>query len=296
MTSLATGIDNPAFEIEEPGEIYQRLLMAARHVASVVVKTPRESLESSALYIHHACQELVSTVDEDAGDAFADDGAVFECLRRVLSLWPDIAARRVEGEQVFSGDPGLWKRAMTEWPMGGYAKMAADFMIEHKLLGGKVVELGAGVGSCSALVASHVSDAFIRTDLQPFLLKRQKIAGTVERYDFNEPGPWSDRDTIFSVNAVHCAKDKTATAGHLLKMLRPGGVLVLGEGNPHTKDDQPWALNPFFGLFRGWWDVGGFVSRNDWFASLRDAGFTEFGYASRRAGQHDLGGVLWAVK
>ena len=57
---------------------------------------------------------------------------IFECMRRLVAVWPDIAARRIEGEQVFSGDPGLWKRAMTEWPMGGFARMAADFMIEQR--------------------------------------------------------------------------------------------------------------------------------------------------------------------
>ena len=107
-------------------------------------------------------------------------------------------------------------------------------------------------------------------DLQPFLLKRQRIAGTVERYDFNEPGTWRDLDTIFAVNALHCAKDKLATLRHLREMLRPGGALVLGEGRPYTDArGTPWALNTFFGLFRGWWDIGGFVSRDDWLAALR---------------------------
>jgi hypothetical protein len=224
-------------------------------------------------------------------------GAIFECLTRLLAVWPDIAARRIEGEQVFSGDPGLWKRAMTEWPMGGFARMAADFMIEHELLGGNVVELGAGVGSCSAMVAGHVTDKFIRTDLQPFLLKRQRIAGSVERYDFNEPGRWRDLDTIFSVNALHCARDKIATLRHLFEMLREGGVVVLSEGRPHTDDRRtPWALNPFFGLFRGWWDIGGFVPRERWLEAFKLVGFSSAGYAVRRAGDHDLGGVIWAAK
>ena len=247
--------------------------------------------------MRRASQELLDATPVGDRDWLAAEGAVFECLRRVVAVWPDIAGRRLEGEQVFSGDPGLWKRTMTEWPMGGFARLTADFMIEHRLLGGKVLELGAGVGSCSALVAGHVTDRFIRTDLQPFLLKRQRIAGTVERYDFNEPGKWRDLDTIFAVNALHCAKDKLATLRHLREMLRQGGTLVLGEGQPHTDaDGTPWALNTFFGLFRGWWDVGGFVSRDRWLAVLRQAGFASLGFAVRRAGVHDLGGVIWAVR
>jgi hypothetical protein len=122
------------------------------------------------------------------------------------------------------------------------------------------------------------------------------MAGTVERYDFNEPGNWRDRDTIFAVNALHCARDKVATLGYLREMLREGGALVLGEGRPYTDAGRtPWALNAFFGLFRGWWDIGGFVSRESWLAALREAGFTKIGFAVRRAGAHDLGGVIWAA-
>ena len=51
--------------------------------------------------------------------------------------------------------------------------------------------------------------------------------------------------------------------------------MVLGEGRPHTDDRwTPWALNPFFGLFRGWWDIGGFVPRESWLAAFKQAGFS----------------------
>ncbi len=297
MKTPAADVDRPAYSVEEPPEPYLALLGAARQVAAHIVETSTDGLTGAASYMRRASQELLDAVPAGDRDWLAAEGAIFECLRRVVAVWPDIAARKLEGEQVFSGDPGLWKRAMTEWPMGGFARITADLMIERRLLGGKVLELGAGVGSCSALVAGHVTDRFIRTDLQPFLLKRQRIAGTVERYDFNEPGKWRDLDTIFAVNALHCARDKLATLCHLRDMLRQGGALVLGEGQPHTDaDGTPWALNTFFGLFRGWWDVGGFVSRDHWLAALREAGFAGIGFAVRRAGVHDLGGVIWAVK
>jgi SAM-dependent methyltransferase len=287
---------HPAFTVDEPADDYLRLLSAARQVAAHIVRTPADRLTGAAAYIRRASQELVNAVPNPDQDMLGQEGAVFECLRRVGTAWAHLAVGKIEGEQVFSGDPGLWKRAMTQWPMGGFASMAADFMIEHDLLGDSVLELGAGVGSCSALVAGHVTERYVRSDLQPFLLKRQKIAGTVEPYDFNEPGPWRDVDTVFAVNALHCAKDKVATLGHLHAILRPGGVLVLGEGSPHTDDHTPWALNTFFGLFRGWWDVGGFVPRIGWFAALRQAGFPHLGFAARLAGKHDLGGTIWAVK
>jgi long-chain acyl-CoA synthetase len=286
VKSLPIAGDRPAYVIAEASEKYLSLLGAARDVASQIARAPRGTLTGAADYIHRASQELAAIPPPDAPPLPPGD-AIFQCLKRLLAVWPDIAAHRIEGEQVFSGDPGLWKRVMTEWPMGDFARMTADFMIE----------LGAGVGSCSALVAGHVTDQFVRTDLQPFLLRRQKIAGTVERYDFNENGRWRNLDTIFSVNALHCAKDKVATLRHLFEMLCAGGVVVLGEGRPHTDDrGTPWALNPFFGLFRGWWDIGGFVPREGWLAAFRQAGFSGAGYAVRRAGDHDLGGAIWAVK
>jgi hypothetical protein len=297
MKPLPFDADRPAFVVEEPAEQYLEVLGAARQVAAHIVKTPGDGLAGAASYMHRASQELVDALPADDRDLPAAHGAIFQCLRRVIAAWPDLAAGKIEGEHVFSGDPGLWKGAMTERPMGGFARMTADFLIDNDLLGGKVLELGAGVGSCSALVAGHVSDEFIRSDLQPFLLKRQRIAGTVQRYDFNEPGLWRDLDAIFAVNALHCAKDKPATLRHLREMLRDGGALVLGEGRPHTDArGTPWALNAFFGLFRGWWDVGGFVSREAWLAAVRQAGFAEIGFAVRQAGVHDLGGVVWAVK
>jgi SAM-dependent methyltransferase len=297
VKTLPADVDRPAYTVEEPPATYLELLGAARQVAAQIVKTSPDGLSGAASYMCRASQELVDTVPAGDRHWLAAEGAIFECLRRVVAVWPDIAARKLEGEQVFSGDPGLWKRAMTEWPMGGFARMTADFMIENGLLGGQVLELGAGVGSCSALVAGHVTGQFIRTDVQPFLLKRQRIAGTVERYDFNGSGKWRDLDTIFAVNALHCARDKLATLRHLRAMLRQGGALVLGEGQPFTDGrGTPWALNTFFGLFRGWWDIGGFVARDGWLAALREAGFAGIGFAVRRAGVHDLGGVVWAVK
>lgn len=282
----------PAFVLNEGEERYRSLLAAARETAAVIVATPAEPLTGAAAYIHRVSRELVEAV-EPSFHAEAGEGAAFECLRRLVEVWPQLVSGRIQGEQAISADPALWKHAMTEWPMGDFARMAADYMIAHRLLGGAVLELGAGVGSCGALVADHVGDGYIRSDLQPFLLRRQKIRGAVAQYDFNQPGQWRDLDTIFAVNALHCAKDKVATLNHLRDMLRTGGVLVLAEGRPYSGENRvPWALNGFFGLFRGWWDVSGFVDRDEWFTAMNAAGFRNIGWAVRSAGSYDLGGLI----
>ena len=296
MDEIAIALRAPAF-VDEPGGLYLGLIRAAREAAARIAATPGDGLSGSAAYIHRASAELLKTVPSETPAGDVSHLAAVECLRRLVDAWPRLAEGAIQGEQILAGEPTLWKRAMTEWPMGGYASMAADLLIQNDLLGGNVLELGAGVGSCSALVAAHVGDGFIRSDLQPFLLRRQPMPGSVARFDFNAPGPWSNLDTIFAVNAVHCAREKGATLGYLRDMLRPGGVVVLGEGAPYTDVARtPWALNAFLGLFRGWWDVGGFLSRDEWTEAFSRAGFSHVGHIVRRAGAHDLGGLIWAQR
>jgi SAM-dependent methyltransferase len=164
-------------------------------------------------------------------------------------------------------------------------------------LNGLVVELGAGVGSASALVAEHVRGRMVCTDVAPFLMRRPPPGCQVMRYDFDEPGPWDAVDTFFAVNALHCARDKGAVLVELHRMLKVDGVLVFAESIPTTDTaGTPWPLNLWFGLFKGWWDRGGLIERPTWLSLLRDVGFRHCGYQRRMAGDYDLGGIVWAVK
>jgi hypothetical protein len=283
--------------VDEAPDLYMGLIAAARAIAAQIVETDAIGLTGSAAYIHRASVDLIRVAPADAGGDDVSGMAVGECLRRLGAVWPEIAAGTMKGEQIFSSEPTLWSRLMTEWPMGDYAKLAARVMIDNHLLDGQAIELGAGVGSCSTLVADQVGDGYVRTDLRPALLKRQRIRGSVSRYDFNQPAPWRDVDTVFAVNALHCAADRHATLGYVRDMLRPGGMLVLGESAPYTDaHGTPWALNGLFGLFTGWWDIGGAVSREGWLSALRSAGFRSVGWTVRRAGTHDLGGLIWAQR
>ena len=276
---------------------YSQLLSASRHVAASISETPATGLNGAAKYIHHVSCELIKAAS--TGDEWSDlqGTGILLCLQRLNSVWPLLSRGEIEGEQAIAGDLILWKRAMTEWPMAGYAKMAADFMIQNKLLSGGLLELGAGVGSCGALVADYVGEGYIRTDLQPYLLKRQKIAGSVNRYDFNLPGEWRNLDTVFAVNALHCAKNKEASLGYIYDMLCPGGVVLLGEGVPYTDSNMtPWPLNGFLGLFRGWWDIGGFIPRQLWMATMTKVGFRNVSFSPWLNAEHDLGGIIWAQR
>src|SRR5262249_33839902 len=105
MKPIPAVSDHPTYTVEEPGDKYLSLLAAAREVASQIVRITGDGPTGAAAYIYHASQELVAAVPEQDDETGAIAGAIFECLQRLLAVWPDIAARRIEGEQVFSGEP-----------------------------------------------------------------------------------------------------------------------------------------------------------------------------------------------
>lgn len=196
-----------------------------------------------------------------------------------------------------SEDFGIWSRLMRAWPMQPYADQVASFLSKRRLLDGLVIELGAGVGTASSLVAPHVRGEFICTDVMPLLMRRPPKGSRTAQYNFDDPGAWTNVSTFFAVNALHCARDKRKTLTEFNRMLKPGGIVVLAESIPTTDAaGTPWPLNMPFGLFKGWWDIGGLLSREQWLELFRETGFREQGYQRRLAGAYDLGGLVWGIK
>lgn len=189
----------------------------------------------------------------------------------------------------------LWERLMVEAPMGHYAQMAADFMMKRGLHESPVIlELGAGVGNFSRLIKSHAG-RYIRTDAhQRFLDGRWSSDEMV--LDFDEPLPDLPKlNCVVAVNALHCAKAPRDVIKALHRAMAPGGTLILAEGKSYPWC-APWALNLIYGFFDGWWDRGGFRTRQYWLDAMHEAKFSSRGYSVLRAGHYDLGGLVWAVK
>ena len=101
--------------------------------------------------------------------------------------WYDLAIGRCTGEQLVYPKPDLWYRFMTEWPLGSYALATAKYLERHRLLKGNVLELGAGVGATSSLVASKIEGEYTRTDVLGDLLlsfplpERRKVMTSIDQ-------------------------------------------------------------------------------------------------------------------
>lgn len=276
---------------------YRCLLATARSVAYEILENlPAGTLSGQSAFIVRQCRALLASV-APIDNLDICKGAVYEALQAFRVHGAKVCLSAKTGEDIFREYPGLWLRLMREWPMGDYARMAVDFLIGHGLVGGNILELGAGVGNASILIGDHVGENYTRTDLKVSLLERLKLPGKIASFDFDKPGMWRNLDTVFAVNALHCATDKPRSIASIHKMLKVGGVLLMGEGAPVTDNrGTPWALTGFFGLFDGWWDIGGFLPRDQWLKIMDDAGFVSLGHAALVAGKHDLGGLVWGVK
>jgi SAM-dependent methyltransferase len=221
-------------------------------------------------------------------------GEIFDLLEEKLEAF-------FSGREAFSlvmrERPELWESFMVEPPLGWYAQAAAQVLASLQEIRGKVLELGAGVGNTSRLVAGLADPSlYVRTDLNVKLLRASGLSTPISYFDFNRAGEWRDLDLVFAVNALHCAKNKTESLKGIWEMLKPGGVVLLGEGAPESLPGIPWSLNYLCGFFDGWWDEGGFLARSDWKALLSATGFTDIRTEALPAGDLELGGVIWARK
>lgn len=279
----------------EGGTRYGRLLDYATRTATAVAASTHRPSTALASRVHAHAVALAATAAP--APSHCGRSAAHDALDALLAGWPDLA-RGSDGSRLMRAHPGLWKRLMTEWPMGSYAQLMCDVLEINGWLEGRVLELGAGVGNTTTLVAPRVRGAFVWSDHEESLVRRGRWPGAGVRFDFDHTAPpgLGEFDTILATNAIHCAADKLGTLRRLRSMLADGGRLVLAEGaNPTTADGQPWALDFLFCAFDGWWDRGGFRTRWEWLALLEQAGFDDLGYSMLRAGEHDLGGVVWGV-
>jgi len=215
------------------------------------------------------------------------DGPAADALDAVALDWPAIRAGTITGETVFERRPDLWRRLMGEWPMVYYAEMVTEALFDSARTPQTVVELGAGVGVTTRRLRRRMArwdGRVVATDL--------RYTGAAADFDRRLLTQVPSADAVVATNALHCARDPALTLGWVREVLRPGGVLVLGEGAPCPEPGVPWALNLLFGACRGWYDRGGFRSPAFWLDALRQAGFDEVERRAWPSERYELGGAF----
>lgn len=276
-------------------ELYEALTRKAFDVCTAIVRYSKPE-DPAALRIWDVAHDFTrngATSLPTSGQGPAV-GAAFEALDKLLNDWPQLHSGEMTGELAYAQSGDLWERLMYERPMGTYAQLAVAFLARCVQSGHKVVELGAGVGNASRLLELPKQVVYIRSDKNPLFLKQTCLPGTSLRYDFDYPSSIVDADVVFAVNALHCAENPRRTLSFIKGMLRPGGTLILAEGEPRPGGERRWPLDVLFCQFQGWWDRGGFRSRSTWIDDLRADGYVDIGYQRLLAGPCDLGGLLWA--
>lgn len=276
-------------------ELYEALMLEAFEGCREIARHPKPD-DPSAIRIWETSHAFVKcgAVECTTPSPRANGGAVFEALDKLIVDWPALACGDTTGEIAYASVPDLWRRLMWEPPLGSYGALAANLVNASLRPGCKLIELGAGVGNTSRLLKIPADVVYLRTEKSASLLNAADLPGTPVCYDFDAPASERDADIVFAVNAIHCAKDPGRTLSYIREMLRPGGTLIMAEGEPRPAGDRPWALDALCCQFSGWWDRTGFRTRADWMADLSAAGYTGIGYQRLVAGPYDLGGLIWA--
>ncbi|GAA3234020.1 AMP-binding protein [Dactylosporangium siamense] len=281
----------------DSGRRYEELLDYAATSARAVLSGPHHPTCPQAKHIYEQIEALVAAHTTPVTTRSFLRTAAHDALDALVEAWPSIADGTTGGEALMRAHHGLWRRLMTEWPMGDHAQLMAEVLQAGGALNGRVLELGTGVGNTTSLVADRIDGELVWSDRLPEMVERGRWPGRGVVYDLDAapPAGLGRFDTIFATNVLHCVDDPARTLATLRSLLVDGGRIFLAEGaSPTLPDETPWALDHLFSLWDGWWDRGGFRSRWQWLSLLAGAGLRDRGLSVLRAGRHDLGGVVWA--
>ncbi|KAK2958826.1 putative Highly reducing polyketide synthase easB [Blattamonas nauphoetae] len=153
-----------------------------------------------------------------------------------------------------------------------------------------ILEIGAGTGGTTAYLLENLdrhTTTYTFTDIgRSFLPHAQKKFAEykscmdfrhldIERDPIEQGVAPESQDIIVAANVLHATEDLSVTLGNTMKMLKPGGTLILLE----ALSDFYW-LDTVFGLTKGWWRVKDLDFRRHplltpprWEAGLTAAGF-----------------------
>ncbi len=232
----------------------------------------------------------------------------YEVLSLSAASLPGVLQGRLRGEDALFGPAslGLWFEYFSN-ANPHYAPNNALTALAIRRAAAprpRVLEVGGGGGSAAQLVlralaeAGNAPEEYVFTEPQPAFLRRGVRALQKEipegcefrsqRFDIDvTPGDQgldgARFDVVFGVNTVHLARDVVGTLRRLRGLLRPGGVMVLGELLRPTPTaavhlELPFSLLGSYGevaLADGIRERPGFMSAAGWGRALREAGFDQ---------------------
>ncbi|KAF1362275.1 polyketide synthase [Lizonia empirigonia] len=179
-----------------------------------------------------------------------------------------------------------------------------------------ILEVGAGTGGATTRILEQLDSKFLSytfTDLSSGFFENasEQFAAHKDRMTFKTFDCGVDPvtqgyvegqyDVVVAFLVIHATPDLELTMRNIRKLLKPGGILVVGEG---TNNGQPCGSAGFiFGSLPGWWlghetgrPLSPFVSYDEWERLLKCSGFSGIDSTAPQAFQDILGMTVFAAQ
>jgi len=230
-------------------------------------------------------------------------------LDEAAALYPRVARGETNGERALFLRASLWVAYFNN-TNAYYAlnNRVAARAVAGRFAGGRVLEVGAGLGSATQALLELLAargtlprlDGYHASEPVVFFRRRAErtVVGAYPTVRFTFSGldlnqPWATQDIepahaeiIWGVNVFHLARDLAATLAEARAALAPGGWLVVGEGMRPGPKERVGAELPFQ-LLESFTSVEleptvrplpGFLTAEGWQRAFERAGFADVGF------------------